>query len=254
MKSLIKPIKQFVQRLIIRMHEHMHLGVHYLYYPSNSNTLLVVFSAFHETPDGKAYVKLYNYMQSLKKSKHARLHILDEYGWGGAYYLLNQGQRDPEHKTEEIIKLIMKKHHHSRLITLGTSKGGSAAIYFGIKLNAEEVISGACQYYIGSYLISQDNMQCLIQMLGENYTDDDVKQLDSMLPNMIRKNKGQKTKITKIYSKNEHTYPEHIVHMLKDLRDNGFEVEEHEMGFTSHSEVGKHFARYLADRIKTKQL
>ena len=79
----------------------------------------------------------------------------------GGYYLRYKGQQLPEDETKFVIMDIVKRYGYEHIITLGSSKGGSAALFHGISIGADEVICGACQYYGGTYLISQNNIECL---------------------------------------------------------------------------------------------
>ncbi|MDK8210807.1 hypothetical protein QP741_24980, partial [Bacillus subtilis] len=52
---------------------------------------------------------------------------------------------------------IMSKHGftHKNVMTVGSSKGGYAALYYGIKYHFGQVIAGAPQSKLGDFLIDQ---------------------------------------------------------------------------------------------------
>ena len=54
---------------------------------------------------------------------------------------------------ESLIKEIMSSAKVTRLVFCGSSKGGSSALYYGLKMKADAVICGSPQYNILQYLI-----------------------------------------------------------------------------------------------------
>lgn len=143
---------------------------------------------------------------------------------------------------------IVKRYGYEHIITLGSSKGGSAALFHGISIGADEVICGACQYYVGTYLISQNNIEFLKQMVKNPSDAKEIEILDSLIPQAIH-SAYAKPRITLIYSKLEHTYPEHIQYLLRDLKSNGYNIVEEERDFQNHMEIGVYFAKYLNQRF-----
>lgn len=114
----------------------------------NKEKLIIVFSSF-STDKPK-----YNYIKTLKFIDCNKLFILDEYGTKGSYYIGLNGELDIETSVMSLITKIMNENNikYSNVISVGSSKGGSAALYYGLKYNFSTVIAGAPQYKIGSYL------------------------------------------------------------------------------------------------------
>lgn len=50
-----------------------------------------------------------------------------------------------------------------------------------------------------------------------------------------------------VYSKKEHTYDEHIIELLADLRNRNIEVVEKECYFEDHNDVGYSFVPYVVE-------
>ena len=65
------------------------------------------------------------------------------------------------------------------------------------------------------------------------------------MPEWLRKHQDSPSHIHLLYSKEEPTYKEHIVYLIKDLKDNRIpciEIVEH---FSSHNDVGSFFSAYI---------
>ena len=148
--------KHVYSRAYIKLHEHTYgTKGKFLFVDNKSDTLLIVFSAF------TGEVPRYNYFYSFKELHNiSQLYILDNYGKRGSYYLYENGSSFPENDVKVLVESIIKKYSIKKIITAGTSKGGTAAIYFGLKLHADHIFSGACQYYIGTYLDREEHKEC----------------------------------------------------------------------------------------------
>lgn len=118
-------------------------GVQYIFTNNHSNNLVIIFSGIGGD---------YNYRRSFKDSSWDQLYIKDSWAKGVSYYLYENGENYPELLTSEFIESFLKKKVYNKVVTFGSSKGGSSAIYFGLKHKVHEIYSGACQYRIGNYL------------------------------------------------------------------------------------------------------
>ena len=87
-------------------------------------------------------------------------------------------------------------------------------------------------------------------MMGENAGKKEQEVLDSVMPNILKKHKDSRSHIHILYSKEEHTYEDHIKFMIEDLKKTNIpftEVVEH---FDDHNEVGRYFSPYILKHIK----
>ena len=132
---------------------------------------------------------------------------------------------------------------YKHIYTAGSSKGGTCAIYYGLKYNVDEVYASACQYHIGKYLSNKPKV--LIGMMGKHYTGNSLKTLDNMVPNMIKEHALSKTIINCFYSEKEHTYEKHIVDLKKDLEESGIKYTVTTDDYTAHGENGIYFSAHL---------
>lgn len=252
LKKINSIYKHFYSKYYISHNEHNYLEkAKYLFVnktKQNNDTLLVVFSAF--TGD----VPRYNYFYSFKDLPVSQLYLLDNYGYKGSYYWLENGTNEPEVITMDIVLRIKEKYGFTNIITAGTSKGGTAAIYFGLELNAIHIFSGACQFFVGTYLDRDEHRVILEKMLGGPVRKENVLELDRKLENQIKKYRNSHGKIHLFYSKNELTYERQIVYLLASLKDNNYDFDETIDTFTDHSTVGTYFAPYLIKCIRNLKI
>ena len=134
------------------------------------------------------------------------------------------------------------------MLTLGTSKGGSAALFYGLKLNAQDIVIGACQYRIGSYVSNYPEI--FRGMTGKTVNENDVNSLNSVLPHLIAGSSATRSHIHLIHSVKEPTYERDIKYLIRDLNSYGLKWTEIECGFEKHDDVGKFFIPYASKFLK----
>ena len=192
----------------------------------------------------------YNYIRTLKKYKEYNyLFVLDDMvriPTGGSYYLGSNGDYWGLDAIPRLIKFIKGKQKNNLVVTIGSSKGGTCAILYGLMTNVDYIIAGACQYRIGSYLNCPYHINSLHELTGKKEVGfDDIKELDDIMINTVRNSNSKKTRIYLHYSDQEHTYKEHIEELLKDLKDSGYVVYENVEKYVNHGDVGKYFPQYM---------
>ena len=213
----------------------------YVLQKNSSDTLVIIFSAFSPRP-------VYNYMHTLQKLKTAdKLFILDDFGDKGSYYWFENGNDKPCDLTKSLIQSLLDNGRYQQIITLGSSKGGTCAIYYGLMFGAKHIYSAACQYYVGNYLSTRHSI--LKAMMGET-TEKAIDKLNSMMPEQLKRYQGTSSLIHLMYSPNEDTYEKHIVYLLEDLKKYNIPFEEIVEDFNDHNDVGKPFSDYLQKEFK----
>ena len=252
---LLKKVKSLLYRLFVKSKQKYYKingkKIKYLFFKNNnSKKLIICFSAFPGEGNGASK---YNYIKTLNWVNASRLYILDDFGYEnvGTYYLGENGILNLDKCVINLIYYISNKYELSKFVTLGSSKGGTAAVYFGTLINAEVVIAGAPQYFIGKYLCSNDyNKKILKGILGDNYTDNQVLYLDNVVKNAIFNSSNKKMKYIINFSKNEHTYDEHIKYLINDLKKSNKNIICEESDYSIHSDVGNVmpnlFKKYLS--------
>lgn len=209
----------------------------------SSNDLIVVFSSCTR-PGLKAR---YNYMRTLSGVKANQLFILDDFAADkrGSYYLGKDFSFNEERATLSLIKHFIDSVNAEKTICVGSSKGGYAALNFGLQIDNSFIIAGAPQYYLSTYLHDSSNMDCYYHIVGED-TPEKGKMLDEYLQKRIHEaGKKRSQKIYLHYSDKEHVYFEHIQFMLKELETNGFIPECDVASYTNHSDVSYYFPDFL---------
>ena len=211
-------------------------GVSYIWKRRHSPTLIIVFSGI-----GKLR---YNYKSSLWNSSYDLLFIADCWAGGVSYYWYENKSDHPERFTQALIDKVLAKGNYSSVITVGSSKGGTAAIYYGLKINADRILAGACQYYVGDYLSRHQRGEHPEQwkaVVGEGRTQEWIDILDRKLPDMIAAHRNSKTQVFLLYSTDEHTYPEHVKPLIEQLNAYGIAHEDQVEHFPEHSMIGGYF-------------
>lgn len=215
------------------------------FFNRKSKVLAIVFSAF----DTSDKLRSYNYVRSLSKIGVDFVFLSDPWGYRGSYYLQNNGSFSPVESVLSLInQVVTGGGGYSSAPTLGTSKGGSAALFYGLKLNVQDIVIGACQYRIGSYVANYPEI--FKGMTGKDVNEKDINSLNSVLPNLIANCNGVQTHIHLVHSVKEPTYERDIKYQIRDLNSHGLTWTEIECGFDKHDDVGKFFIPFASKFLK----
>lgn len=252
--NLRKILSKVLFLLKIKLKERTFMGkVKYLFFDNGAKDLLIVFSGF------SGEQRRYNYVKGLREINIDRLYILDTFAYMGSYYLYENGNNEPEKLIKSFIDSVLGCKKYKHIYMAGSSKGGTAAIYYGVEYNADAILSGACQWNLGSYLHRPDHEKIFLSMMGQNASDKECRELNDVMPNQIKRHNSYKGIIHLIYSKKDLTYERQIVDLIKDLKANNLRFIEKEEFFEKHDDVGYPFLAYLrnflltATNVKTEQ-
>lgn len=209
--------------------------------------LIVIFSAFPRT----GMKATYNYLRTLKDIDAHKLFILDNFGFEqrGAYYLAEKGDFKLSTAVESIINEVQGKLKSEKMIFVGTSKGGFASLYFGIKMKADVIISGAPQYKLGNYLSDIPEKAPVLSAIMGNADEASIDYLNNLLPTQIQLMKEDVPKVYIHYSDQEHTYEEHITFLIEDLTEAKYKISLDICHYKIHQEVSKHFPPFLIQTL-----
>ncbi len=239
-------VKSLLYKIYIKIKERRFgRKLRYLFINNHSDSLLIVFSGF--SPGNQ---RRYNYVKSFSGLDVDKLYILDPYAYRGSYYLYESGSNYPQYETQGLIDRILKRKNYKSTYFSGSSKGGSAALFYGINNRATAVFSGACQYNIGTYLNCQKHLDIFNSMMGEGDSLEFTKILNNSIREIVEKNKGCGTIIYLLFSKLEPTYQEEIVDLLSDLNEYNYKVIAIEEKFTDHGDVGSYFPSFVKKSIE----
>lgn len=241
-----KAIKHFrVKKLISRNEKTYKNKLKYLYLSRKSDCLLIVFSGF------TGEIRKYNYISSFMDLPVNQLYILDTWGELGSYYWYENGLSYPEITVSALIEDIKEKNNIKKIITAGTSKGGSAAIYFGIKHKVDSIYSGACQYRVGTYLNRPEHIEILKAMMGDMDKTDAIQVLDKKIEDILRDVKDDRSNLFLFYSTKELTYERQIAPLIKDLEELQYPYTKAVNNFQKHEDVGIYFPEYLITSLES---
>ncbi|WP_018750724.1 serine aminopeptidase domain-containing protein [Paenibacillus sanguinis] len=249
--NIKKSVKSVVLKSIIRFNEKKYKNgnrtLRYLFSKAKSSVLIVIFSGF----SGENERPKYNYIRSLNNIRTNKLFILDNFGYGnrGTYYLGENNDFYVEKSVDELIEIIKKKYGITKTVFLGSSKGGTSALYFGTKHEADYIIAGAPQYYIGSYLKADWHSKILKGIMGDT-KEVSINFLNTLLPQAISEG-NTKTKIYLHYSVNDrYTYQEHVLDLIKDINNKGYTLIEDIQSYKNHNDVAKSFPIFMKTALK----
>lgn len=248
-------LKQAVQE---RRFRYSNTTLKYMYQPcKGSNRLLVVFSAC--TRPG--IPARYNYMRTLKDVPVNRLFILDDFGEDhrGGYYLGAYPDFEMEKAAKALIDSFLKRPEIKKICFGGSSKGGWAALNFGVQYAGRglgaEIITGAPQFWLGTYLHAPGGLVTLHSIASS--TDDVVVQkasdvLDTYLKKHIEANRAADEQQVYIhYSTQEHTYKDHIKDLLEVLYSQGYKLVEDVRSYSDHGDVSLYFPGFFVSSLGT---
>lgn len=224
--------------------------IKYMLEKNDSDKLVVIFSGFTRI----GIKARYNYNRSLKDIKVNKLFILDDFGYDsrGAYYLGHDMDFMIEESVQSLIEHIQKELSVKQTLYVGSSKGGYAAIYFGVKDKNSIIISGAPQYKLGNYLNLNDYMRenSLQYVIGKDVTEEKIELLNMLMKNRLFECKDNNNSLINLhYSTEEHTYKNDIKFLLEDLNEYGYKVKSDVGSYTDHMEVSLHFPKYLVETV-----
>lgn len=223
----------------------------YILEKSDSNDLIVVFSGIPR-PGIKAR---YNYLRTLRNIKANKLFILDDFGYDqrGAYYLGKDKKFEVEKAVKKLIEKVKNDRNTEKTFYVGSSKGGYAALLFGIQDNKSKIISGSLQYLLGNYITHNDRRSENIMkwVMGKDYTTEDIVYLNNLLKETIESNKENECDLHLHYSNKEFTYADHMEHLLNDLNSFNIKYSEDVEGYENHGELAYYFPGYLVKKLNS---
>lgn len=222
--------------------------LNYMFMPAQNregrNKLVVVFSAIAGIGDFT-----YNYKSSLHDTGVNALFILDDFGDQGSYYLMDHGDMNIFHSVQQLIKkfLVDLDVRDEDLITVGSSKGGTAALIHGLASSAGQVFVGAPQTRIGTFIAGpHPNM---LEFMTGSTCESSINRLDSYLYDLYA-NTVHDTEITIVVGESDHHYRNHVLPFADYVRKQGKSIRLIVLPGTPHAEIGAKYRKRLTTFIK----
>lgn len=161
--------------------------VEYRFRPAEGDArhLIVVFSGLG-APNGYHFAG-----KSLMDLRANILWIRDDFDGNYSYYMCRNMDFGIESAVSGLIERTLAHLGLSRdqVSLLGVSKGGSAALYYGLRYGYRNIVTVVPQFLIGSYVYERSVTGRY--MLGEMMSQQNVDVLDSAIPNMLKARGGQ---------------------------------------------------------------
>lgn len=257
MDKLKRKIRKYYEFIITKIKLLLHqkkykqdnVTVKYMYKAvPGSNDLVVVLSSCTR----KGIRARYNYMRTLADIKANRLFILDDYAddHRGSYYMGPDFTFAEEKATLGLIDSFVERLNCRKVIFCGSSKGGYSALNFGLQREGSYIVAGAPQYFLKTYLETTENTACLNHIMGAR-TPEKEQTIEFYMQERIRNTQYKGTQhIFLNFSDKEHTYNEHVAHLLKELKENNYDVECSVDDYTDHSDISIYFPDYLKKTVQ----
>ena len=177
----------------------------------DTNHIIVVFSGF-----GSKSSFTYDFLNTLKSSRAYILWIKDDfYNNGEATYYIDPVYSE-SNKLEQAVSRFLDKIldftnvSRENCTLLGASKGGSSALFYGIKYNFKNIVLSAPTFLIGSSvagIIPKGPIKSPAKfMLGNELSSKNIKKLDCMILKEIEKDTNYDRNIYLISSKADDRY------------------------------------------------
>lgn len=228
--------------------------VNYFYMPpvTQSEKLVIIFSGFNGR-EGQGKSPTYNYVKVFNQIDAHRLFILDSYEGHPCYYLGKNQQVDYELATMSLIYDQMKKLNvrRSNVVTTGSSKGGTAALYFALKYDLGTTVVGGFQSYVGSYLreVNFYARERVLKLITGGINDSHEKYLNDYYHYFFENVKYNNTNIYVHGGSGDPHYLNHVVPVLNIFNRRNIPYSLDIKEYHSHAEIGEHFSQFLFETI-----
>jgi hypothetical protein len=225
-----------------------HSTVNLTYYferHEESEFLIVVFSAMN--PENQF---AYNYIQTLEHLKCNKLFILDSFGKQGCYYLGNNRDFSVETSVASLINYISRQCNvrMENIITVGSSKGGFAALYFGIKYNYGYIISGGPQTKLGDFLIDHLKNYEVTKYIAGDCSGEDKLYLNNIMYNIINDMVIQPNIFIHV-GKGDYSYKNQVIPLINAFNDKKIKYSLDLQNYLRHDDLRQYFPPYIAKVI-----
>lgn len=210
---------------------------------TNKDYLIIIFSAVNPPKQFS-----YNYINTLEKLPYNKLFILDNFGEQGAYYLGENLRLDIETSVMSLINMKMAKYNlrNKDIITVGSSKGGFSALYFGMKYSFGNIIVGGAQTKLGNFLYKECKVENIINYVGINDKVYSREYLNNILYKSINKDNVFIPNVYIHIGTGDHHFKNHITPFIKYLKEQGKEnIQLDIKEYNSHDGLRKYFPIYL---------
>jgi hypothetical protein len=218
---------------------------HVFFETPGATRLAVVFSGFE-----RAHQPKYNYIERFRPLACHRLHVLDDLGSRGCYYL---GRDRDFFVARDIATLVDQKLEavglsRGDVVTVGSSKGATAAIYHALAFGYGEAIAAAPQVLVGKYLTETVSARDVSGLIAGGHMPQDVEFLNTFMFDTVERS-PYRPKLEFFISRDDSHFEIHLQPLLAalDAKQHPYDVVFGE--YTPHSAVGVPFSRHVLKRL-----
>lgn len=162
--------------------------LNYSYKKKDSDKLFVVFSGLTSTMPGVNTMSYYGLRDKLDGSV---LHISDDFGAHGCYLLSVSGSTEIQEAVMSLINYAMSEQNvpEENLFLIGTSKGATSSVMFGLLLGFGNVICGDPQIVLGDVCFDYPSpaWSSIAYVMTGRINPDDRKTLNDLIEDIFAK-------------------------------------------------------------------
>lgn len=203
--------------------------------------LAVVFSGFELANRPK-----YNYINRFAELACHRLHVLDDMGTRGSYYLGRDRDfvlaRDIARLVDE--RLAQVGLTRADVVCVGSSKGGTAAIYHALEFGYGMAMAAAPQTYLAKYLRGTVQARDVSSLIAGGDGPEDHAFLDAFLFDLVAAT-PHRPRLQFFISPDDDHYQDHLEPFIAALDAHGHQHEVVLGEYQGHSAVGGPFSAHV---------
>ena len=205
--------------------------------------LIFVFSGFLNKTPGN-----YDFINAMSDCPAEVIWINDSFDNMYTYYLcVNMDFKIEEAIKEFMMQKIQERNlSYSQVTTTGYSKGGSAALYYGLSMGIKNIVTTVPQMKIGSY-VANNWKEVASHMMGEDYQNAHINYLDKLLVKTLKQEKDFNRNIYLLTSESDIQYNTEIRPYLEDFAkyDNFNLMKSFSVFVREHNQVTSHHTALL---------
>lgn len=229
------------------------VDIKYLFLPSKqpSDYIFVMFSGFNGSEKDGVLSK-YQYIRHTEEIDCNKLFILDIYDGLPCYYLGKNKKTDYEESVVELIDYISQQINAKKenIITCGSSKGGTAALYLAMKYSYGHTVVGGMQTKVGDYIFSMEfTRNTILPLIVGDNTETDKDFLDDYYQ-AIFNNPKPNTEYNIHGGKGDIHYIKYVAPFLKRLDEKGITHNSEILDYSGHSDLKVHYPAFLVKNLK----
>lgn len=205
--------------------------------------LIFVFSGFLNKTPGN-----YDFLNAMNDCPAEVIWINDNFEEMYTYYLCVNMNFKVEEAIKEFMTLQMKERNLSlsQVTVTGYSKGGSAALYYGLSMGIKNIVSTVPQMKIGSY-VANNWKEVAAHMMGEFYQKSHISYLDNLIVRLLKQESDFNRNIYLLTSEADIQYNTEISPYLADFAkyENFNLLKSFSVFVREHNQVTSHHTALL---------